>query len=280
VGATARTFVLAPADLVAAPDLFGAKALSRSATLGRAVGLKRGALRFARGVCPSLLADPTRKLTRVRLLGGPAGAPLVVGRSLATGLTDALTSMKAATWFPPASGKTRQAHWIAEAPIAGAVGFTTLGFAVGDQTGALGKGDAASRVPGFRMNVDLATEPGVGPAELAIAVTTELLATKLGKPGKRTECILVASLPPVDIQALRDLLNAATPLLTPVTRNRLTGILDTAQTFLDRGKPDRAARNLRTFALEVAQRSATEIPPAFAESMITRANAAAEALSF
>ena len=280
VGAAERTFVLAPADLVAAPDLFGAKALSRSATLGRAVGLKRGALRFARGVCPSLLADPTRKLTRVRLLGGPAGAPLVVGRSLATGLTDALTLMNAATWFPPASGNPRQAHWIAEAMIAGAVGFTTLGFTVGDQTGALGKGDAASRVPGFRMNVDLATEPGVGPAELAIAVTTELPATKLGKPGKRTECILVASLLPIDIQALRDLVNAATPLLKSVTRNRLNGILDTAQTFLDRGKPDRAARNLRAFALEVAQRSATEIPPAFAESMITRANAAAEALSF
>jgi hypothetical protein len=188
--------------------------------------------------------------------------------------------MNAATWLPPANGKTRQEHWIAEAPIAGAVGFTTLGFAGGDQTGALGKGDAANRVPGFRVDVDLAAELGVGPAELAVAITAELPATKLGKPGKRTECILVVSVLPVDIQAVRDLVNAATSVLTSVTGNGLIGILDTAQSFLDRGKRDRAARNLRTFALEIAQRSATEIPPAFAESMITRANAAAEALSF
>jgi len=283
-----RTFVLAPADLVAAPDLFGAKALSRSATLGRAVGLKRGAVRFAQGVCPSLLADPTRRMTRVRLLGGPTGAPLVVGRSLASGLTDALTLMNAATWFPPASGKTRKdvlgvthywsQQWVSEPPTADAVGFTTAGFASGDQTGALGSGDAAIHIPGFRVDVNLASDPGIGPAELVVAVTTELPTKKLGKPGKRIECILVASLLPVDIQALRDLVALAP--LTPVTRNRLSAILDTAQTFLDRGKPDRAARNLRTFVLEVAQRSETEIPPAFAEPIINRGNATAEALSF
>jgi hypothetical protein len=278
VGAAQRTFLLAPADLVAVPDLFGAKALSRSATLGRVVGLKRGAVRFAKGVCPSLLADPTRRLTRVRLLGGPAGAPLVVGRSLASGLSNALTLMNAVTWFPPASGKTRQPHWVAEPPIADVVSFTTAGFAVGDQTGAVGSGDASSFTPGFRMEVNLATDPGVGPAELAVAVTTELPPKKTGKPGKRTECVLVASLLPVDILALRDLVALAP--LTTVTRNRLSAILDTAQTFLDRGKPDRAARNIRTFALEVAQRSEIEISPAFAEPMINRANAAAEALSF
>lgn len=277
-GAAERTFVLAPADLVAAPDLFGAKALSRSATLGRAVGLKRGALRFAKGLCPSLLADPTRRLTRVRLLGGPTGAPLVVGRKLASGLTEALTVMNAATWLPPARGATRQASWVAEAPSPGSIGFTTLGFAIGDQTGALGMADATSRVLGFRMNVDLGADPGLGSVELAIAVTTELPAKKPGKPGKRTECVLVASLLPADIVALGALVTAAP--LTSVTRNRLSSILTTAQTFLDRGKPDRAARNIRTFALEVAQRSETEIPPAFAEPMITRANAAAEALSF
>jgi hypothetical protein len=278
VEAAERTFVLAPADLVLAPDLFGAKALSRSATLGGAVGLKRGALRFAKGICPSLLADPTRRLTRVRVLGGPAGAPLVVGRSLATGLTNALTLMNAATWFPPAGGQTRQANWVSEPPVADAVGFTTAGFALGDQTGALGKSEAGSRVPGFRVVVNLATDPGIGPAELAVAVTTELPATRLGKPGKRTECILVVSLLPVDLQALRDLMNAAP--LTSVTRHYLTAILDPAQTFLDRGKLARAARGARSFALAVAQRSATEIPPVFAEPMITRANAAAEALSF
>jgi hypothetical protein len=109
-------------------------------------------------------------------------------------------------------------------------------------------------------------------------VTTELPPKKVGKPGKRTECILVASLFPVDILALRDLVAAAP--LTTVTRNRLNAILDTAQRFLDNDRPKRAARNVRTFALEVAQRSETEIPPAFAEPMITRANAAAEALSF
>jgi hypothetical protein len=270
--------VLTPADLVSAPDLFGAKALARSATLGRAVGLKRGAIRFAKGVCPSLLADPTRRVTRVRLLGGPVGAPLVVGRSLANGLTNALTLMSTATWLSPSSGSTRQASWITEAATSDAVGFETNGFAVGDQTGALGQNDAGNRVPGFRMVVNLASNLGVGSAELAIAITTELPPKKLGKPGKRTECILVASLQPVDVQALFDLV-AATPLET-VTKNRLNFILNTAATFLDRGKPNRAARNIRTFALEVAQRSETEIEPKFAEAMINRANAAAEALCF
>ena len=270
--------MLAPKDLVSAPDLFGAKALARSATLGRAVGLKRGAVRFAKGVCPSLLADPTRRVTRVRLLGGPLGAPLVVGRSLASGLTSALTMMNAATWLPPASGATRQASWTTEPALADAVAFQTNGFAVGDQTGSLQQGDAGNAVPGFRMVVNLASNPGAGPAELAIAITTELPPKKLGKPGKRTECIIVASLVPVDVQALRDLV-AATPLTT-VTANRLNFILDIAANFVANGKPNRAARNIRSFALEVAQRTETEIAPQFAEAMITRANAAAEALCF
>ena len=93
--AAERTFVLAPADLVSAPDLFGAKALSlghpRSCRRSEA---RRGALR--EGVCPSLLADPTRHITRVRLLGSPTGAPLVVGRSVGRGLTNALTLMSTA----------------------------------------------------------------------------------------------------------------------------------------------------------------------------------------
>lgn len=274
--AAERRFAFSPADLVAASDLFGAKALSRSATLGRTVRLSRGAVKFAKSSCPSLLADPTRKLTRVRVLAGPVGAPLVVGRSLGSGLTIALNQMSAATWLPPASGKTRQSHWVSEPPAADVVGFETAGFAVGDQTGALGSADATNRIPGFRAVVNLGTDPGTGPFEIAIALTTELPPKKLGKPGKRTECIVVAALFPADIPALRALVNAAG--LTDVTAHRLQFILDTAQTFLDRGAPDRAARNIRTFALEVAQRSETEIPPAFAETMINRANLAAEAL--
>ena len=62
---------------------------------------------------------------------------------------------------------------------------------------ALGKEHAGTPALGFSMNVNLPTDPGVGTAELALAVTTELPPKKLGKPGKRTECILVASLPPV-----------------------------------------------------------------------------------
>ncbi len=277
-GAAQRTFVLSPADVVTASDLFSAKALSRSATLKRTLGLKRGALRFAKGVCPSLLADPTRRLTRIRVLGGPQGAPLVVGRSLASGLTTALMQMNAATWTAPASGKTRQAQWTAEPALDGVLGFTTLGFAVGNQAGALGQSDASNRVPSFRVVVDLTGSLGTGPAEVAVALTTELPPTKIGKPGKRTECILVASLLPVDMPALRDLVTASP--LGNVTRNRLNFILDTAQNFLDHGKADRAARNYRTFALEVAQRTETEISPPFAEAMINRANAAAEALGF
>jgi hypothetical protein len=59
-----------------------------------------------------------------------------------------------------------------------------------------------------------------------------------------------ASLAPADIGA-PSLVNAAP--LTSVTRHRLNFILDTADMFLERGKPDRAARGVRTFALEVAQ---------------------------
>jgi len=276
--AVERTFVIAPADLVAAPDLFGANALSRSATLGKAVGLKRGAVRFAKGVCPSLLADATRHITRVRLLGGPAAAPVVVGKSLAKGLTAALVAMNAATWLPPGTGTSRQAFWVAEPPVLNAVGFATAGFAFGNQAGALGKLDAGNGTPGFRAVVDLTANPGTAAVDFAIAVTTELPPKRFGKPGKRTECIMVAALLPADLQALRDLV-AATPL-TDVTRHRLEFILDTAQTFLDRGRPDRAARNVRTFVLEVAQRSETEIAPAFSEALITRGNATAEALSF
>ncbi len=189
---------------------------------------------------------------------------------LGSGLTNALTLMSTATWSAPASGATRQAHWVVDAPVGDAVGFTTAGFAVGDQTGALGKNDASNRALGFRMDVNLPDDlsPGIGTAELAVAITTELPPKKLGKPGKRTECILVASLPPADITALHALVNAAP--LTSVTRHRLNFILDTADMFLERGKPDRAARNVRTFALEVAQRTETEIPPAFAEAMINR----------
>jgi hypothetical protein len=276
--AAERTFVLAPAELVTAPDLFGAKALSRSAQLGKAVGLRRGAIRFAKSVCPSLLVDPNRKITRVRVLGGPTGAPLVVGRSLATGLTAALTAMNASTWFPPATATARQISWVVEPPVADVIGFATAGFALGNQTGALGMGDAATRIPGFRFTIDLPNDPGTGTVEIALALTTELPATRVGKPGKRTECIMVASFAPVDVEALRDLVNA-TPLGN-VTRNRLLFILQRVQGFLDDGHADRAARNMRTFALEVAQRSDTEIQPAFAEAMINRANAAAEALSF
>jgi hypothetical protein len=276
--AAERTFVVAPADLVAAPDLFGANALSRSAILGKAIGLKRGAVRFAKGVCPSLLADPTRRITRVRLLGGPTAAPVVVGKSLEKGLTVALLTMGAKTWLPPAVGKTRQVSWIAEAPTITSVGFATAGFATGDQTGALGKADAGNGIPGFRATVDIEPSPGIAGVDLAVAITTELPPKRLGKPGKRTECIMVASLLPADLQALRDLV-INTPL-TSVTRHRLEFILDTAQTFLDRGRPDRAARNVRSFVLEVAQRTETEIPPAFSEQLITRGNITAEALSF
>lgn len=276
--AAGRTFVLSPADLVAAPDVFGAEALTRSAALGRAVGLKRGAVRFGRGVCPSLLADPTRKLTRIRVLGGPATAPLVVGKSLQKDLAAALTAMNAESWLPPGAGTTRQTSWTTEAPAAGVVGFATAGYATGDLTGALGKADAGNRTPGFRVELDVATDPGTGPSVIAVAITTELPPTRIGKPGKRAECVLVMALAPADVTALRDLVDAAP--LGSVTHNRLMAILDTAATFLERGHPERAARNVRTFALEVAQRSETEIPPAFAEALINRANLTAEALSF
>src|SRR5262249_16463859 len=150
-------------------------------------------------------------------------------------------------------------------------GFATDGFAVGDLTGALGSADASNRVPGFVVALDVAgPDPGTRPIEVAIQLTTELPTKKFGRPGKRTECIAVASLLPADIPALRALIDAAG--LTVVTNHRLQFILDTAQTFLDRGAPDRGARQIRSFVLEVAQRTATEIPPAFAEAMINRGN--------
>jgi hypothetical protein len=71
---------------------------------------------------------------------------------------------------------------------------------------------------------------------------------------------------------------AAAPLI-PTTRNLLTGMLTRAELPRQR-EPDRAARNIRSYVLAVAQRSETEIPPSVAEQMINRGNAIAEALTF
>ena len=204
------------------PDLFGAKALSRSAILGKAVGLKRGAVRFAKGVCPSLLADPTRRITRVRLLGGPVGAPLVVGKSLANG-----THRRAhARWAPrrgspPAIGKTRQAHLGRRGAVTGRRRIRDGGLRDrgSDRRARQGR-RRQNRAPGFRVDgrpreQSRASAPSSSPSPSRPSCRRRGSASRASAPSASWSRRLF----PVDLMALRDLV-AATPLTT-VTRHRL-----------------------------------------------------------
>jgi hypothetical protein len=276
--AAERTFVLAPADLVPAVDAYNADLLAHSASLGKAVAIRRGVVNLAREACPSLTADPQRRMTRVRVLDGPARAALLAGTSRRPNLLlgDALAFLGAAVWGAPASGRTRQPSWISEPVIPGVAAFATVGFPTGDDTGALTFEQGADPTASYRVDVNIGNGPAHEAVDLVVGITSELPPTRPGKMPKRIECFALVPTFAADVQGVSELVAAAT--LTDTTRNRLHGLLTDAADWLENGQNDRAVRKLKSFAVEVAGRSAVEIGPADAEALLNRALRVIEAI--
>lgn len=275
--AAERTFTFAPAGLVGVVDDFNATLLAHSDSLGRALSVRSGVVKLAGRGCPSLAVDPLRRLTRVRVLDSAARAALLAGRRTPnTPLATALTTMGAAAWRPPASGRVGRPSWIVEpALLAGVLGFSTIGYPNGEGAGAVNLAARTDTKASLRVDVDLA--PGTpDPADLVLAITTELPPRRLDGRWKRTECYVLAACEAADVQALVDLVAAAP--LADVTRNRLNNILADAVYWTAQQDSARAARNVKIFATEVASRSASEIPPDAAEAMTTRALSVIDAL--
>jgi hypothetical protein len=274
--AAERSFVLSPADLAQAVDQFNAGLVANSAAFGRQISIHGNAVRFFGRSCQTLTGDGGYAASRLRVLDGAGRAAAFAGRHPNIALGAALQSMGAASWSPPAVARTRQLSWATESVVPGAVGFATTGFASGDPTGALGAAAVGETTPSFLVTVDLTDDVRSEPAALVLALTTQLPPSRPGKMPKRSECFLVASTYPADVQALVDLL-AATPL-TEASRIRLSNILDDALGWLQKGHPQRAARAAKHFALEVASRSGAEIPTDAADQMVRRALLVTDAL--
>ncbi len=276
-GAEERTFVISPADLSRMVSEFNAQAIAASSTLRSKVKIHGSDVRFFGRSCPALTSDGGAAASRIRVLDGASRAAQLFSRAPNLALGAALQSMGAASWAPPAVAHTMQPSWIVEpAPVAGTVGFSTAGFAAGDPTGTIGGASATDTTPSFVVGVDV-TNGATEPAALVLALTTELPPTRPGRKPKRSECFLLAHAYPTDVQALVDLV-AATAISNDL-RNRLGNILGDALDWLARGKPTRAARQTKRFALEVAGRSGSEIPADAAEQMVTRALKVSDALA-
>lgn len=278
--AETRTFLFGPADLLAAPDAFAASVLAQSATLGKQVKLSRGIVRLARNGCTSLTANPTRLLSRVRLVDGPGRAAVLASRRPNLPLGQALATMGAASWVTPGDGATRQPLWTLDPPVEeGLRTFASVGYPRGDQQGGIGAAAALlTPAPTFRADLDVPGLTGAGSAPLVLAFTTELPPAKPGRRVKKEECLLLASATPADVPALQALLDA-TPL-APVTYNRLNTLLGAVGTWVEKDNPVRAARANRKFVLEIARRWATEISTADAEAIVLRSLAVGEGFEF
>ncbi len=273
-----RSFAFSPADLARMVDEFNAQAITASATLGSKVKIHNGDVRFFGRSCPTLTVDGGRAASRIRVIDGASRAAALASRGAPNfALGAALQSMGAASWAPPGSAHTMQPSWTTDATAPdGAVGFATSGFATGDPTGKIGGANTTDATPTFNVHVDL-TNGATEPASLVLALTTELPPTRPGKIPKRAECFLLGHAYPMDVQALVDLV-AATPLSND-TFSRLDNILKDATGWITAGKPARAARAVRRFALEVSSRSGSEIPADAAETMIGRALEVSNALA-
>lgn len=275
--AAERTFVFSPAGLADTVDGFNAQLIANSGSplFGKQVRLHGGSVRFFGRSC-STLGAAGAVASRVRVLDGATRAGQLARHTPNLPLAAALQSLGAASWTSPASARTHQPSWTVEAPPPGVVGFTTAGFATGDPTGAIGA--STDRTPSFLVKVDLTS--GVtttDPVPLVLALTTEVPSTHPGRIPKRSECFLLGASRPTDVQALADLVAATT--LPALTRSRLDNILADATNWIAAGKPLRAARAAKHFALEVASRSGSEIPAEDAEAMIARALQVMDALS-
>jgi hypothetical protein len=273
--AAERTFVFSPADLASMVDQFNASVIADSAAFGGQVGIRGNTVRFFGRSCQSLSGDDGSAASRVRVLDGSGTAALLAGRRPNSAFGSALRSMGTAAWILPATARTRQPSWVVESAAPSVVGFATVGFASGDPTGAIGAAASGNTTPSFLVSVDL-TNVAYEPAALVFALTTERPPSRPGKMPRRSECILVGSAYPADVQALVDLL-AATPL-ADTTHVRLQNILDAALARLQQGRTKSAARAVKQFALEIARRSGAEIPPDAAEKMVTRGLVVSDAL--
>ncbi|HEY2387754.1 MAG TPA: hypothetical protein VGK30_12395 [Candidatus Binatia bacterium] len=278
-GADERTFAFSPADLARMVSEFNAQAIAASATpaLKNKIKIHGSDVRFFGKACPTLTADGGPAASRVRVLDGASRAAQLFSRSPNLALGAALQSMGAASWTPPADAHTMQPSWMVDAAApTGMVAFSTAGFATGNPAGKIGGANAADKTPTFNLNVDV-TNGSTEPASLVLALTTELPPSRPGRMPKRSECILLGHAYPTDVQALVDLVAAAD--ISSDLRSRLNNILGDALDWLASGKPARAGRSAKRFALEVASRSGSEIPPDAAEEMVTRALQVSDALS-
>jgi hypothetical protein len=274
VVAAERTFVLSPADLARMMNEFSAAALGKSGSLGRQVGVHGNAIRFFGRICQPLTGGYAA--SRVRVLDGAGRAALLAGPRPNLALGSALQSMGADAWGPPATARTHQPSWVSEAAGPGTVGFAIAGFATGDPTGTLGAAAVGNAAPSFLVGVDLTPDFATKPAALVLALTTELPPSRPGRMPKRSECFLIGSAYPADVQALAELLAATT--LPAATRTRLENIVEDAIVWLRKEQPQRAARAAKRFALAVASRSGSEIPGDAAEQMVMRALLVSDAL--
>ena len=278
-GADERMFAFSPADLARMVSEFNAQAIAASSTpaLKNRVKIHGSDVRFFGKACPSLTLDGGPAASRVRVVDGATRAAQLFSRSPNLAFGAALQSLGAASWTPPADAHTMQASWMVDpAAVTGTIGFSTAGFTGGDPTGKIGGANAADPTPSFTVNVDIANG-STEPASLVLALTTELPPTRPGKMPKRTECFLLGHAYPTDVQGLVDLVAAAD--ISSDLRSRLNNILGDALDWLAAGKPARAGRSAKRFALEVASRSGSEIPGDTAEEMVTRALKVSDALS-
>ncbi|MGH7893498.1 MAG: hypothetical protein ACREQL_02465 [Candidatus Binatia bacterium] len=276
--AAERTFLFTAADILNMVDEFNAAVLAHSAALGGAARIRGGAVALAGRRCPSLMVHPERRATRLRVLDGPARAAALAAHPPSKKLLAALEAMGATAWSPPGRGRTRRTSWTTEPTDPGITGFATIGYANGDPTGGISAVASADIDASFLVSVDLTTSPGTAPADLVLAMTTELPPTAAGRRPKRTECYLLATSETVDLAALVDLL-AAAPIMEP-TRTQLGTILSEVGNWLAKRRPDRAALLAKRFAIRVARLSATDVPPDAAEALVTRAIKVSDALDF
>ncbi len=276
--ATERTFLFSPADLAVVIDEFNAHLIEHSASFGRSLSVRGGIVKLAKKGCPSLAGDPQRRLTRVRVLDSAERAALLAGKRTAnTPLGLALANMGAVTWFQPSTGRVGRPTWLAEAVEPGILGFATVGYANGTGTGAVDSASLSDTKASLLVRVDLPPF-APDPSEIVLAVTTELPPRRPGGVWKRAECYVLARRESADVQALVDLVAAAE--LADLTRNRLNNILDDVVNWASQQDWDRAARNLRIFSIEVANRSGGEIPVDTAEVLLARTLLVTEALGF
>jgi len=277
-GAAERTFMFTAADVVRMIDEFNADVLAHSAELDGAAKIRLGAVSVAGKSCPSLALHPERLATRLRVLEGPERAAALAARRPNAKLAAALTTMGATVWTIPGRGRTHRAGWATELSIL-APAFSTAGYARGDSAGGISGMATGDVDASFVVDLNVTT-PSADPAELVLAVTTELpRKTPTGKP-KRTDCFLVTAAPMTDLQALEDLLGATT--IPEPTATRLASLLLEASNWLHQtpARPDRAALMIKRFGIRVASLSSTDVPADAAEALIIRALAVSEALNF